>query len=164
VRPARPVSPALHIRPYAAADLDALVALFRASVHAVARRDYSPEQVLAWAPGEVDRTAWALRLAASTTWVAALGDRSVGFINLEPDGHIDMLYVDPGYQGRGIASALLGRVERAASTRGLRRLFTEASISARPFFEHRGFHLIAAQTVARRGQELTNFRMVRTLP
>jgi len=154
----------LRIRPYAAADLDALIALFRDTVRTVARRDYSLEQLLAWAPDEVDRAGWALRLAASSTWVAALDDRAVGFISLGPDGHIDMLYVHAAWQGRGIASALLERLERAARAQGLNGLCTEASITARPFFAHRGFQLIEAQTVARRGQELTNFRMARRLP
>jgi putative acetyltransferase len=154
----------LRIRPYAAADLDALIALFRDTVRTVARRDYSPEQLLAWAPDEVDRGGWALRLAASSTWVAAHDDRAVGFISLAPDGHIDMLYVDAALQGRGTASALLERLERAAWAQGLGRLFTEASITARPFFARRGFHVIEAQTVARHGQQLTNFRMARRLP
>jgi len=153
----------LRVRPYASADLDALIVLFRDTVRTVARRDYSPEQLLAWAPDGADRGGWALRLAASSTWVAALDDRAVGFISLEPDGHIDMLYVHAALQRRGIAGALLEQLERAARARGLNRLFAEASITARPFFAHRGFHVIEAQTVALRGQELTNFRMGRRL-
>lgn len=153
----------MRIRAYAAADLEGLIALFRESVRTVARRDYTAEQLLAWAPDEIDRAGWGLRLAASGTWVAAVDDRAVGFISLEPDGHIDVLYVDAASQRRGIASALLRRVENAARTQGLDRLFTEASMTAKPFFERHGFHVIEAQTVTRCGQELTNFRMGRRL-
>ena len=151
------------IRPYAAADLDALITLFRDSVRTVARRDYTLGQVLAWAPDEVDREVWALRLAASSTWVGADGGCAVGFVTLEADGHLDMLYVHAELQGRGIATALLGRAEGSARSRGLARLFTEASITAKPFFESRAFLAVDMQKVARRGQELTNFRMVREL-
>jgi putative acetyltransferase len=86
-----------------------------------------------------------------------------GFISLEWDGHIDLLYIHPDFQSRGVASMLLWRLEASAEARGLVRLFTEASITAKPFFERRGFRVIAAQTVLRRGQALANFRMERRL-
>ncbi len=44
-----------------------------------------------------------------------------------------------------------------------RRLHTEASITARPFFERCGFLLVAEQTVALRGQQFVNFRMEKPL-
>ena len=151
------------IRPYAAVDLGALIVLFRDSVRRIARRDYSLAQVLAWAPDEVDRQAWAIRLAASSTWVAAAGERTAGFVTLEPGGRLDMLYVHADLQGRGIASGLLSRAESSARARGLTGLVTEASITARSFFEPRGFQLVKQQVVSRRDQELRNFRMARRL-
>ncbi len=153
----------MRVRPYAAADLDDLIALFRESVRQLARRDYSPEQILAWAPDEIDREAWALRLAASSTWVATHGNEAAGFVTLEPDGHLDMLYVHAAQQRLGIAGKLVDGLESSARSRGLTRLFTEASITAKPFFERRGFHVVETQRVARRGQKLTNYRMVRPL-
>ena len=153
----------MRTRPYAAADLDALIALFRASVRSLAGADYTLGQVLAWAPDEIDRDGWRVRLAASSTWVATSDGRVEGFISMEWDGHIDMLYVHPDLQSQGVASILLGRLEASAEARGLVRLVTEASITARPFFERRGFRVIAAQDVIRRGQALANFRMERRL-
>jgi putative acetyltransferase len=155
--------PIIHIRPYDPSDLDALIALFRDSVRRVASRDYSPEQVLAWAPDDMDRERWAARCAAKPTWVAERGGEPVGFTDLEPDGHIDMFYVHADHQGVGVASALLGRVESAARDAGIGRLFTEASKTARPFFERRGFRVIAAQTVRFNGQDFVNFRMEKWL-
>jgi putative acetyltransferase len=46
---------------------------------------------------------------------------------------------------------------------GLNRLYTEASITARPVFERHGFHVIAAQEVPARGALLRNYRMEKTL-
>ena len=74
-----------------------------------------------------------------------------------------MLYVHPDLQSQGVASMLLGRLEASAEARGLVRLSTEASITARPFFERRGFRVLAAQDVIRRGQALANFQMERRL-
>jgi putative acetyltransferase len=46
---------------------------------------------------------------------------------------------------------------------GLCRLFTEASITARPFFEAHGFTALAPQVVTCRGAEFVNYRMERYL-
>lgn len=80
-----------------------------------------------------------------------------------PDGHLDMMYVHPAHRGVGTATALLAEIEAAARTQGHSRIFTEASITARPFFERRGFRLVAAQDAKARGQTLTNFRMEKFL-
>ena len=163
-RAARPLSPpSLHIRPYRASDLEAVLALFQDTVRRVNRRDYGPEQIAAWAPDSLDRDRWAARLAASRTLVAELGPTLVGFSNLETDGHLDLLYVSADHQGLGIGTALVGALAEQARAWGLDRLVTEASITARAFFEARGFHLVATQEVARRDATFRNYRMVREL-
>jgi putative acetyltransferase len=155
------VASEITIRRYRESDLDDVIAVFQAAIRETAARDYSPLQIAAWA--QADRKAWARRRMDRPTWVARLGGAVVGFTDLETDGHLDMMFVHPARQGRGIASRLLATVEAAARADSLARIFTEASITARPFFERRGFRLIAAQTVAIRGQALTNFRMEKLL-
>ena len=154
---------AVSIRPYTAADLDLLIVLFNGAVRGVASRDYTPAQIAAWAPDTPDRAAWAARLGGRPTLVAEMDGVIAGFSDLEPDGHIDMLFVDADQQGRGVAGALLDRIEAMAREQGLHRLFSEASITARPVFEHRGFHVEAAQDVALRGQTFRNYRMAKAL-
>jgi len=154
---------ALEIRPYRPEDLEAIIAVFMSAVREVAARDYTPEQLAAWAPAEVDREAWAKRRLNRETWVAEVDGEVAGFTDLEPDGHIDMMFVGARFQGRGAAGALLDAAEASARRQGLGRLFTEASLTARPFFEHRGFTVLAAQDVAVRGQVLRNFRMEKRL-
>jgi putative acetyltransferase len=65
--------------------------------------------------------------------------------------------------GRGVGGGLYGAVERVARADGIRRIFTEASITARPFFERQGFRVVREQTVVRRGVAMTNFAMEKTL-
>ena len=43
-------------------------------------------------------------------------------------------------------------------------LHTYSSVTARPFFEKRGFRVLVAQHVEMRGLLLTNFRMEKRLP
>jgi len=153
----------VHIRPYDAADLDALIDLFAGSVRQVASRDYSPAQIEAWAPVAVNRQDWTTRLGSRPTFVAETGGEIVGFSDLEPDGHIDMLFIHADHQGQGVARALMDHIHVRAAKQGIDRLFTEASITARPFFERNGFDVIEAQDVELRGQTFRNYRMFKSL-
>jgi putative acetyltransferase len=154
---------AIVIRPYAAADAAKLLELFHAAVRAIPPSDYSQSQLTAWAPEDMDVARFAQRCAEKSTWVAECGGDIAGFSDLEADGHVDMLYVHPGFQRRGVARALLAHIEGLARDRGLVHLYTEASITARPVFAAQGFRVIAAQTVTRRGASLTNHRMEKPL-
>jgi len=149
------------IRRYDAANLDAVIGVFLRSVREVASRDYDAGQIAAWA--QADRDVWSRRRLERPTWVALLDDVIAGFIDLEGNGHIDMLFVDPANQRKGVASALLDTVENAARGQRLAVLDTDASITARPFFEKHGFQVVRSQDVALRGQRLTNFRMEKHL-
>jgi len=147
----------ISIRPYRATDLDAVITIYQRAIREVAIRDYNQDQVNAWS--QVDRTVWTGRRLSRPTWVAWIGTDAAGFTDLEPDGHLDMMFVHPNFQGRGVAKALVHTVLQAARAQGLTRIFTEASLTARPFFERCGFALIAAQDVETRGQKLRNFQM-----
>jgi putative acetyltransferase len=153
--------PELSVRPYQPADLHAVIGIFLGAVREVAARDYSPAQIEAWA--RVDRDTWAVRRLSRPTWIAVIGQSPAGFTDLEPDGHLDMMFVHPAYQRIGVATALLQRVEAAARGQNLPRIFTDASITARPFFQSRGFQIVTQQVVNLRGQELTNFRMEKSV-
>jgi putative acetyltransferase len=154
---------AILIRPYAPTDVSELTNLFRASVRTIASRDYTTAQLRAWAPDIIDEREFGRGCEVKATWVAAVAGRIAGFSDLEPDGHVDMLYVHPDFERRGVARALLDHIEQLARRRGLRRLYAEASITARPVFEAMCFHAIAPRTVVVRGQSMTNYRMEKQL-
>lgn len=154
---------AINIRPFRADDVASLIALFRASVRSIGRRDYTEPQVLAWAPDLIEDSQFARRCAAKSTWVAEAEGHIAGFSDIEPDGHVDMLYVHPNMQRRGVTRALLAHIENLARIKGLHRLHTEASVTARPVFEAMGFNVVAPQTVSLRGESMTNYRMEKRL-
>jgi hypothetical protein len=69
--------PSIRIRAFRPDDANALVEVFRDSVRVVARRDYSLEQLTAWAPDVVDVDAWVLRWAADKlSWPSSMRRRS----------------------------------------------------------------------------------------
>ncbi len=151
------------IRDYEEADAPAIARLFYETVRSVNRTDYSEEQVQAWAPAVPNAEEWHARMAGRKTFVAEEGGEVVGFSELEKDGHLDMFYLRKDAVGRGIGRLLYEATEQAARGWDHGRIFTEASITARPFFERRGFHVLGERRVWRRGVELTNFAMEKPL-
>ena len=152
------------IRDYEAGDAPEIVRLFFETVRSVTRANYSDEQLEAWAPGVPDPEEWHARMAGRRTLVAEEGGEVVGFAELEYDGRLDMLYVRKDAVGRGVGRRLYEAVEREARGQGLGWIFTEASITARPFFEQQGFRGVREQMVSRRGVSMTNFVMEKKLP
>ncbi|WP_141431086.1 GNAT family N-acetyltransferase [Bacillus sp. 03113] len=147
-------------------DIKDTVSLFYETVHSVNAQDYSQAQLDAWAPKEEKDTkiqTWKDSLNQNITYVAKINDKVVGFSDLTFGGHLDRLYVHKDYQGKGIASALVDMLESEAKNLKLLEIDTEASITAKPFFESRGYKVVCSQTVERMGTKLTNYQMVKKI-
>lgn len=144
------------LREYARADCPILAELFYNTVHEVNAKDYSKQQLAVWATGSVDLEQWNQRFMASSTVVAEQDGIIVGFGNLEYTGYLDMLYVHKDYQRRGIAKAICNQLERQSTAD---KITTNASITAKAFFEQRGYRVIKEQQVQRGGVWLTNYVM-----
>ena len=74
-----------------------------------------------------------------------------------------MLYIHKDYQRQGIAIALTNIIENEAVLYGISELTTDVSITAKPFFEKKGYEVIRKQSVERKGQLLTNYKMRKEL-
>lgn len=157
-------APDVTLRRFVRADGPATLDVFVRAVRVTARRDYSATQVAAWAPDDLDPVAWTSRRETGRTCVACVDGQVVGFTDVDGQGYVDMMFVDPDHGGRGVASALLGWVVDVARREGVPELSTHASLTARPFFEARGFVVERAQRPVLRGIELVNFVMRRRLP
>ena len=157
------MSTVLIIRNYQPQDTHQIADLFHVSVHAIDSKIYSPAQKSAWAPRPPDYSRWYTRLVNTEPYVATLDNKIVGFAELELDGHIDCFYVHPAHQRKGVAQSLFSRLLTDARTRGISRLYVEASKVAEPFFRKNGFVLVSENQVERRGQVLVNFCMERRL-
>ena len=151
------------VRAYVEGDAPRLAALFHDTIHRVPSPHYDARQRRAWSPAVPDSEAWHRRMVARPTLVATIGGTIAGFAELEPPDHLDMLYVAAARQGRGVASALLDAVIARARGFGARRLVTEASLIARPFFAARGFAARHEETVERDGVALRRVVMERML-
>ncbi len=148
----------MEIREYEEKDCAVLAQLFYDTVHTVNLRDYTVEQADAWADGTADLDEWNQSLLSHRTLVAVKGGTIVGFGDMDWTGYLDRLYVHKDHQGQGVATAICDRLERESDADSFT---THSSITARPFFERRGYRALCAQTVSRNGVEMTNYVMVK---
>jgi putative acetyltransferase len=149
----------VRIRNYQTSDSKALWEIYFYTVRNINVRDYSQEQVEAWAPSDFDSELWQKCMHRIQPFVAELDGRVVGYTDLQPSGLIDHFFSHHEYQGKGIGRALMEHVFEIGRIRGVSRYFSEVSITARPFYEHLGFTVVNEQEVEIRGVELTNYVM-----
>ena len=144
-------------------DEPALREVFVSAIREVAIRDYTPLQVDAWAPREVDHAAWALRMQGLQPFVAELDDRIAGYADLQPDGCIDHFYVAAWAGGQGVGGALMRQLLARAAELGLSALHSHVSLTAQPFFARFGFVVTEHRVVDVRGVEMRNAAMTKPL-
>ena len=148
------------LRNYQPSDCRETARLFYKTVHTINARDYTQEQLDAWAPENRDLGEWNRRFLEHRSVVAVDQGQILGFGDLAPDGYLDRLFVHKDFQRQGIASAICQYLEQGfAGT-----ITTHASITAKPFFQGRGYRVVKAQQVQRQGILLTNYVMEKEHP
>lgn len=143
------------IREYRPLDCEILAELFYNTVHTVNVKDYTKEQLDVWATGTIDLEKWNQSFMEHYTLVAVDDEVIIGFGDIHKTGYLDRLYVHSDYQGKRVATAICEQLEQAVQG----SIVTHASITARPFFENRGYKVVKEQQVERQGIFLTNFVM-----
>ena len=153
----------MEIRSYRQEDIKVIAELFYNTVHSVNAADYTDEQLDAWAGGSINLEAWDRSFREHMTLVAVMASNEeegngqiVGFADMDSAGYLDRLYVHKDFQRCGIATALCDCLEQSADAE---TITTHASITARPFFEKRGYKVVREQQVERKGVLLTNYVM-----
>lgn len=151
------------LRPFLPADAPKLAALFRAAVEELTGEDYDHDQREAWASLADDEEAFAARLRECLTLLAVKEGEVAGFIALEDNKVIDLLYVAPEAAGTGVGAALCAAAEAIAKGRGVETLSVDASDTALGFFQKRGFEAQRRNTVDIDGVWLGNTTMTKKL-
>lgn len=147
----------MNIRQYQKSDCKELTELFYNTVHTVNAKDYTKEQLNVWATGQVDLEKWNLSLQEHYSIVAVENNVIVGFGDIDKTGYLDRLFVHADHQRKGIATAICDQLEQFVKE----TITTHGSITAKPFFEKRGYKVVKEQQVERQGIFLTNYVMVK---
>ena len=151
------------LRPFLPADTMALRDLFAQSIEELTADDYDDDQRLAWAARAEDAGEFRARLGAMLTLVVQVEGEYLGFGSLKDNKTIDMLYVHPDFAGEGVGSAIAGALEKIAGARGAEAVTVDASDTALPFFEGRGYAAVQRNSMPRDDQWLSNTTMIKPL-
>ncbi|TWT50848.1 putative N-acetyltransferase YafP [Rubripirellula amarantea] len=148
-----------HLRHFVPEDGEACWQLFQDTIRRINTRDYEPEQIAAWLNASSSFELWLQRFEGKFAFVVEREGKLGGFADMGLDGYLDRLFVSADHQRRGIATMLTLAIETKAMEVGLRRIYTHASLTARPFFQSRGYQVTKKQSVDCKGVYLTNFVM-----
>ncbi len=142
------------IRQYKNEDCDIVSKLFYETVHSINAKDYTAEQLSVWANNADSLKIRRDYLLKQFTLIAEINGEIVGFGSIDKLGYLDLLFVHKDYQKQGVATVLCNELEKGFSV-----INTFASITAKPFFESRGYVVINECEAERFGVKLKNFEM-----
>ncbi len=149
----------MKIRRFQIGDEVALSHVFLSAVHKVASRDYTREQIHAWAPTDMDLGIWAKHIQVLQPFVAEIGNEITGYADIQPSGYIDHFYVSGNYVRKGIGTLLMNRIHEEAKRLGVRELTSDVSKTAESFFVLHGFHVEERRFPVCRGVSMQNALM-----
>jgi len=141
-----------------------LMSLFQETVLHINKRDYSEAEVADWASCGNDLS-HIKDMIKTHYFIVATNQQSqiVGFSSITHQGYLHSMFIHKDFQGKGIATILLNEIERYATARGIMRITSEVSLTARPFFEKRGYIVEVEQKRKANQLYLTNFWMAKRL-
>lgn len=146
------------------ADIPDLREMCKATLRAVNIADYTPEEIEDWASCS-DDTSHLTDLITNLHFLVALNEAGeiIGFTSIRKDGYLHSMFVHKDYQRRGVASFLLSKAEEYAIENQIETITSEVCITAKPFFERKGYSVIEEQKRKANRLCLTNYWMKKEL-
>jgi putative acetyltransferase len=148
------------LRPATLDDIPEMKELYRQTILEVNSRDYTPEQVEAWA-STADRTDTLASRIQSQYFLVAVSPQGniAGFASIEAPDYLDMVYVHKDFQRQGVGRLLMEEMIRYARENGFAQIESDVSVTARPLFEAFGFVWVADQWPEVKGVSMPNFKL-----
>lgn len=153
----------MKIHKYKESDLQEIITLFYETIHSVNTKDYTEKQRNTWAPKTPNLSRWIPSLEEHITYVVKIDAKIIGFGDIDKNGYLDRLFTHKDFQGRGVASLIVSTLENDALSLGLKEITTEASITAKPFFESKGYIVVKKQEKEHNGMIFINYIMKKEL-
>lgn len=120
------------------ADAAAICALHVASIRQLCAKDYSPEQIEAWAgPKRPEHYLWSI--GQRCLFVAEMDGKIIGIGEYNAaKTEVCALYVHPAHAGQGVGTLLFQRVRDELRALGLTQAQLDASLTSVPFYLSQG--------------------------
>jgi putative acetyltransferase len=144
-------------------DVIEITELFYNTIQKININDYPQDEIDDWSSWRNDIDKWTDRMIEQYFIVAQVENTITGFASLAEDGYLDFMFVHENFQRQGIASALLAELEKKAIDQNNDLIYSDVSITARGFFENKGFKVERQQLKKSKKKELINFRMIKTI-
>lgn len=151
------------IRRFRHGDEVRLLHVFLSSIRDNASRDYTPEQIAAWASDDIDPNRWETHLRTLKPFVVEVNDEIAGYADVQSNGYIDHFFVSGHYEKQGIGTRLMDAIHEEAILLGLHELTSNVSKTAEHFFQRHGFHVVERGFAVRRGIAIPNAMMRKAL-
>ena len=149
----------MRIREFQLGDEAGLYAVFLSAIRELASKDYTPEQIEAWAPASFDPELWAKRMQGIRPFVVESNGRLVAYADVQPTGYIDHFFVSGPFARTGIGTMLMNRIHETALAQGIMVLTSDVSRTAQPFFAQFGFVVVEQRAPVIRGVTVPNALM-----
>jgi len=144
-------------------NLNEITNLFSQTIQFVASKNYSPQEIVSWSDGAKNTDNWLKRIDTHYFLLVKIENVLVGMASLDKSGYLDVIYIHHEFQGLGIASELLAKMENKAREDGHTVITSDVSITAKPFFLHKGYEVVKPQLVLCRGVVLRNYNVKKHL-
>jgi putative acetyltransferase len=153
----------MNLRKATISDLKEMQELFIETIKHVCKNDYNSAQIDIWISGVKNTERWIDVINTQFVLLAIIQDKITGFGTLKEGNYIDFFYIHKDFQRQGIADKLLTELELEAKKQHTKTITSDISITAKPFFEKKGFIVKAEQKNIRLGVELINYKMEKEL-
>jgi putative acetyltransferase len=144
-------------------DLPEMQKLYIETIQEVCKNDYNNEQLKVWSSGVENTERWLEVIKTQFVLLVIIENIIAGFGTLKDGNYIDFFYIHKDFQRQGIADKILNELEAEARKSGAKTLTSDVSITAKPFFEKKGFVVTAEQRNIRVNVELINYKMKKEL-
>ena len=133
------------------------------TVNQINSQDYNQTQIANWAPADYPIEQAIKKFRELNPFVVIKSEQIIAYADIQEDGYIDHFYCHHEFQRQGVGSLLFAKLEQQAIVSGITKMYSNVSITAKPFFEAKGFKVEKEQLLDMRGQKVKNYRMVRIL-
>ncbi len=147
----------------AISDLAEMQKLFVETIQSVCKNDYNPNQINAWVSGAENTQRWIDVIEKQFVLLAIIENKIVGFGTLKENNYIDFFFIHKDYQRQRIANKIFTELELEAKKNHSKIITSDISVTAKPFFEKKGFVVKMEQKNMVKGVEIINYKMEKEL-
>ena len=153
----------MNFRKATISDLAEMNELFVQTIQSICKNDYSPEQINVWISGAENTQRWIDVIQKQFVLLSVIQGKIVGFGTLKDNNHIDLFFIHKDFQRKGIANKIFNELELEAKKHHSRIITSDVSITAKPFFEKKGFVVKSEQKNMIKSIEIINYKMEKEL-